>query len=129
MQNTSVQDALIKIAQLLHRDTTPTSPYIPINKTTSEGVPSLTSADITTTTSDGAKDITRFKTTINPIIPAHTTLHPSLYQQRLPTVPVQVNPVYNRSVDKPKAVRQPSNSLDFDLLLKQFANIPRSGLQ
>ncbi len=93
---------------------------------TSEGVPTLTSVDITSTTSEGAKDMTRFKTIINPIKPTNTTLHPSLYQQMLISVPVQVNPVYKRSEDRPKAVKQPSNSLDFDLLLKQYTQFPNS---
>ena len=88
MQNTSVQGALIKIAQLLHRDTTPTSPHLPIHKSTSEGATPPIYTDITTGTSEGEQDITRFKTSIDPVIPVHTPLHPALYKQRSPPVPI-----------------------------------------
>ena len=81
IQNTYVQGVLIKIAQLLHRDTTPANPHLPIHKSISEGATHPMCTDIITGISEGEKDITIFKRSIDPEIPAHTPVHPALYKQ------------------------------------------------
>ena len=88
LQNDTVQGALIKLSQLLHKDTTPDLPPLPVPNITSEGASMLPPNDIVST-SEGENEISRFKTTINPIIPRQTPLHPSLYNKQTPSVPQQ----------------------------------------
>ena len=67
----STQRALLEIAKLLHRDTTPT--IIPLLKPQSlEGVQQ--------TTLEGIIADSRIKTTITPVMPPSLPLHPSLYK-------------------------------------------------
>ena len=114
LQPSSVQGALIKIAQLLHRDETPSFPLLPQeNLVSSEGegktvVPLPTEVTKSTISTDIEKlqDIPRFKTTITPLIPANTEIHSGLYkQQTLPDVPLpQVQ--HNIQLHVPKKLKK-----------------------
>ena len=118
IQSDNVQGALIKIAQLLHRDSTPEFTPLPVPIVTSEGASSATS--------EGEKEIPRVKTSINPSIPSHTPLHPALYSNNKPSTPTQNISTPIKIGFKSKPSKQQPRSFNFEALLKKYANIPQA---
>ena len=139
LPNPSVKDALIKIAQLLHRDSTPILSELPCtNIATSEGENSHNSMVTKTQIPALDKQISEgetqnviqhfipvFKKTLQPTIPADMPLHPALYpkivKERINSPPIRNNAISNQKTKGNLRVEeQPIKSL-----LKEFATIPK----
>ena len=126
----SVKSALIKIAQLLHRDTTPLlSPLLPV-EATSKGDSRVSAQPAYTTamTSEGgaiSHADSRYKTTLNPVIPKNMTTHPGLYINKNHSSDPKVIP-QKRHVVK-KVIRKAHNSdITNEFLDKLLEQYPRT---
>ena len=127
----SVQNALIQIAQLLHRDKTPTISPIEIPNAISEGeaiknkCPLAKDNIITSEGGDIETSHSRFKTIINPVVPNGIKIHPGLYAEKHDNScdKTIVKPI---KIMKKKTIQKQNPEMTTAFLDKLLAQFPRT---